>query len=205
MFQQAKNLDTAFRSVRRFSLLFMGLCLLLTVLISFQSYRLSSQAQQRIYILANGKAIEAFAADRKENIPVEAKDHVKVFHQHFFTLDPDEKVIQSGISRALYLADRTAKEQYDNLKENGYYANLIAGNISQDIEADSILISTDSYPFYFRYLGTQRIIRPTTVTKRSLITEGYLRYVSRSDHNPHGFLIERWRTLENKDIDVKER
>lgn len=154
MFQQAKNLDTAFRSVRRFSLLFMGSCLLLTVLISFQSYRLSSQAQQRIYILANGKAIEAFAADRKENIPVEAKDHVKVFHQHFFTLDPDEKVIQSGISRALYLADRTAKEQYDNLKENGYYANLIAGNISQDIEADSILISTDSYPFYFRYLGT---------------------------------------------------
>lgn len=205
MFQQAKNLDTAFRSVRRFSLLFMGLCLLLTVLISFQSYRISSQAQQRIYILANGKAIEAFAADRKENIPVEARDHVKVFHQQFFTLDPDEKVIQSGISRALYLADRTAKEQYDNLKENGYYANLIAGNISQDIEADSILISTDSYPFYFRYRGTQRIIRPTTVTKRSLITEGYLRYVSRSDHNPHGFLIERWRTLENKDIDVKER
>lgn len=205
MFQQAKNLDTAFRSVRRFSLLFMGLCLLLTVLISFQSYRLSSQAQQRIYILANGKAIEAFAADRKENIPVEAKDHVKVFHQQFFTLDPDEKVIQSGISRALYLADRTAKEQYDNLKEYGYYANLIAGNISQDIEADSILISTDSYPFYFRYRGTQRIIRPTTVTKRSLITEGYLRYVSRSDHNPHGFLIERWRTRENKDMEVKER
>lgn len=205
MFQQAKNLDTAFRSVRRFSLLFMGLCLLLTVLISFQSYRISSQAQQRIYILANGKAIEAFAADRKENIPVEARDHVKVFHQQFFTLDPDEKVIQSGISRALYLADRTAKEQYDNLKENGYYANLIAGNISQDIEADSIQIITDTYPFYFQYRGTQRIIRPTTVTKRSLVTEGYLRYVSRSDHNPHGFLIERWRTLENKDIDVKER
>ncbi|MBN8686128.1 MAG: conjugative transposon protein TraK [Chitinophagales bacterium] len=205
MFQQAKNLDTAFRSVRRFSLLFMGLCLLLTVLISFQSYRISSQAQQRIYILANGKAIEAFAADRKENIPVEARDHVKVFHQQFFTLDPDEKVIQSGIRRALYLADRTAKEQYDNLKENGYYANLIAGNISQDIEADSIQVSTDSYPFYFCYRGTQRIIRPTTVTKRSLVTEGYLRYVSRSDHNPHGFLIERWRTLENKDIDVKER
>ncbi|MBI3137220.1 MAG: conjugative transposon protein TraK [Sphingobacteriales bacterium] len=205
MFQKAKGIDTAFRSVRRFALFFMGGCLLLTLAIGYQSYRLASDAQQRIYILANGKALEAFAADRKENIPVEARDHVKVFHQNFFTLDPDEKVIQSGITRALYMADRSAKEQYDNLKENGYYANLISGNISQDIEADSILINIESYPFYFRYKGVQRIIRPTTLTTRSLVTEGYLRYVTRSDHNPHGFLIEHWRTLDNKDLEVKER
>jgi hypothetical protein len=38
-----------------------------------------------------------------------------------------------------------------------------------------------------------------------LITEGNLRNVSRSDHNPHGFLIENWSTLENHDIDTKNR
>jgi hypothetical protein len=61
------------------------------------------------------------------------------------------------------------------------------------------------YPFYFRYKGRQRIIRPTTILTRSLITEGYLRHVSRSDHNSHGFLIERWRTLENKDENIQNR
>jgi conjugative transposon TraK protein len=180
-------------------------CLAISLFVSYKSYQVVSKAQSRIYILANGKALEAFSAERKDNIPVEAKDHVKMFHYYFFTLDPDEKVIQANITKALYLADASAKEQYDNLKENGYYSNVISGNISQEIESDSISINTEVYPYYFRFKGRQKIIRPTTIVTRSLITEGYLRNVSRSDHNSHGFLIEKWRTLENKDLNIQNR
>jgi conjugative transposon TraK protein len=205
MFKKTKNIDTAFRHIRSFSLAFIAGCILISVMIAYKSFRLIAEAQQRIYILANGKALEAYSADRKDNIPVEARDHVKMFHHYFFTLDPDEKVIQSNITKALYLADGSAKQQYDNLKENGYYSNIISGNVSQAVDADSILINTDSYPFYFRYKGQQKIIRPTTIVTRSLITEGFLRNVSRSDNNPHGFLIEKWRTLENKDVNIQNR
>jgi conjugative transposon TraK protein len=205
MFKQAKNIDTAFRHIRLFSIAFLLGCVLISVLIAYKSYDLASTAQQRIYILANGKALEAYSADRKDNVPVEARDHVKMFHHYFFTLDPDDKVIAANITKALYLADGSAKQQYDNLKENGYYASLISGNISQEIRADSIQINTESYPYYFRYRGEQRIIRPTTIVTRSVITEGYLRNVSRSDNNSHGFLIERWKTLENKDVQIQNR
>lgn len=205
MFKKTKNIDTAFRHVRLFSIAFLTGCIIISVMIAYKSYSLAAQSQQKIFILANGKALEAYAADRKDNIPVEARDHVKMFHHYFFSMDPDEKVIQSNITKALYLADGSAKQQYDNLKENGYYTNLISGNISQEIQADSIMVNTDNYPFYFRYKGQQKIIRPTTIVTRSLITEGYLRNVSRSDNNSHGFLIERWRTLENKDINIQNR
>lgn len=205
MFRTTKNIDTAFRQVRLFSLGVMAVCLILTLFISFKSYQLASQSQQKIFILANGKALEAYAADRKDNIPVEARDHVKMFHHYFFTMDPDDKVITSNLTKALYLADGSAKQQYDNLKENGYYTNLISGNISQEIQADSIIINTNDYPYYFRYKGLQKIIRPTTIVTRSLVTEGYLRNVSRSDNNAHGFLIERWKTLENADLKVENR
>ncbi|MBN8836131.1 MAG: conjugative transposon protein TraK [Sphingobacteriia bacterium] len=205
MFQKTKNIDAAFRHIRLFSLLFLLACLTVAGITIVKSYQLSSQSQQKVFILANGKALEAYAADRKDNIPVEARDHVKMFHHYFFTLDPDDKVIQSNITQALYLADASAKQQYDNLKENGYYTNLIAGNISQEIEVDSITINTDVYPFYFRYKGREKIIRPTTIVTRLLITEGYLRNVSRSDNNAHGFLIEKWRTLENTDLTTQTR
>ena len=205
MFRTTKNIDTAFRQVRLFSLGVMAVCLILTLFISYKSYQLASQSQQKIFILANGKALEAYAADRKDNIPVEARDHVKMFHHYFFTMDPDDKVISSNLTKALYLADGSAKQQYDNLKENGYYTNLISGNISQEIQVDSIIINTNDYPYYFRYKGLQKIIRPTTIVTRSLITEGYLRNVSRSDNNAHGFLIERWKTLENADLKVENR
>ncbi|HNU47253.1 MAG TPA: conjugative transposon protein TraK [Bacteroidia bacterium] len=205
MFQKTKNIDSAFRHIRLFSLLFILASVLISVFIAYKSYQLASKSQQKIFILANGKALEAYSADRKDNIPVEARDHVKMFHHFFFTLDPDEKVIQSNITKALYLAGNSAKQQYDNLKENGYFSNLIAGNISQEIDMDSIVINTNSYPYYFKYKGEQKIIRPTTIITRSLVTEGYLRSVSRSDNNPHGFLIEKWKTLQNTDINTQTR
>ena len=205
MFQKMKNIDIAFRYIRAFSLLFLIGCVAVSATVAYKSYELAARSQERIYLLAGGKALEAFAADRKDNIPVEARDHVKTFHHLFFTLHPDEKVIQSNLSKSLYLADATAKEQYDNLQERGYYANIIAGNISQELVSDSIEINTNVYPFYFRFQGKQRIIRPTTIVVRSLVTEGYLRNVSRSDNNPHGFLIEKWRTLENKDLTTQTR
>jgi conjugative transposon TraK protein len=205
MFQKTKNIDSAFRYIRLFTLAVVLAAVIISIFIAYKSYQLASKSQQKIFILANGKALEAYSADRKDNVPVEARDHVKMFHHFFFTLDPDDKVIQANINKAMYLADASAKQQYDNLKENGYYSNMIAGNISQEITMDSIIINTDVYPFYFRYKGEQKIIRPTTIVTRSLITEGYLRNVSRSDNNAHGFLIEKWRTLENKDLTSQNR
>lgn len=205
MFTKMKNIDTAFQYVRMFTVIVIIGCVILCCFVMSKSYQLTSQAGSKIYILANGKALEAIAADRKDNIPVEAKDHIKSFHQYFFSLDPDDKVIQQNISRALYLADASAKRAYDNLKENGYYSNIIAGNISQQISVDSISIDINKYPYSFRCYATERIIRSTSIVNRSLITTGYLRNVSRSDNNSHGFLIERWETLENKDIKTENR
>jgi conjugative transposon TraK protein len=109
MFQKAKNMDTAFRQVRLFSITVIICTVGLAGFVTYKSYHLAEKLQSHIYVLANGKAIEAFASDRTENIPVEARDHVRTFHQWFFTLAPDDKAIQSTIAKALYLADGSAK------------------------------------------------------------------------------------------------
>jgi conjugative transposon TraK protein len=205
MFTKMKNIDNAFRSIRRFTMLVIVSCVLLASFVSYKSLMLVSDTQNKVYILANGKAFEAFTSDRKDNIAVEARDHVKTFHQLFFTLDPDDKVIQANITKALYLADGSAKREYDNLKENGYYSNIISSNISQQITVDSVDIDINVYPYHFRCYATQNITRATSIVSRNLITEGFLRNVSRSDNNPHGFLIERWNTIENKDLKIQNR
>lgn len=205
MFSKAKNIDTAFRHIRLFCIALVAACMVISCYAVFKSFNLVGRMQEKVYILANGKAIEAFAAERKDNIPVEARDHVKMFHHHFFTLGPDDKAIKAGITKALYLADATAKRQYDNLVESNYYSNLISGNVSQSIAIDSIEVDIATYPFRFRLHAVQEITRPTSIAERSLRTEGFLRNVPRSDNNPHGFLIEHWRIVENRDISVKTR
>ena len=205
MFRQKKNIDTAFRPVRSFTL--PGGCgsLLLCGVVLYRSQQLAAQLQSKVYVLANGKALGAYAADRKDNLGVEAREHVRAFHELFFTLDPDEAVIRDHVARALYLADATAKREYDNLLEKGFYPGLISGNISQRIQVDSVAVDLGTYPYAFRCYATQRLVRATSTVYRSLVTEGVLRNVSRSDHNPHGFLIERWAILENRDLKVERR
>ena len=203
MFQQLKNIDTAFKHIKTFSIVVIVVCLIISCFALIKSFQAVQTAQNRVYILANGKALEAFSAGRKDNIQVEAKDHVKTFHQYFFTLDPDEKVIQTNISKALYLADGSAKAQYDNLRENGYYSNLIAANISQEINVDSVQLDINQYPYFFKCFASQKLIRATSTTNRNLVTEGFIRNVSRSDNNPHGFLIENWKTISNRDTTIQ--
>jgi len=205
MFQRADHMDTAFRHVKTFSIVMVLGSLGIALYALYENERIIDRSQKRIYILASGKALEAFASERKDNVPVEARDHIKNFHHYFFSLDPDEKVINANVSRALYLADASAKREYDNLKENGFYSSLISGNISQQLEIDSVLVNTDSYPYYFRLMAKEKLIRTTSVVTRSLVTQGWLRNVERSDNNPHGFLIERWQILENNDLKVQNR
>lgn len=205
MFQQLKNIDTAFRHIRLFSVALILACVIICCYTAYHAYQVIHEARSRIYILSNGKVLEAFSAERRDNVPVEARDHVKMFHHYFFTLDPDPDMIQQNIERALYMSDESAKQQYDNLKESRYYSSLIAGNISQDITMDSIRVDTHQYPYYFRYYGKQRIIRATSIVHRGLVTEGYLRNVARTDHNAHGLLIEKWSTLSNRDLNAFTR
>lgn len=153
------------------------------ILIEDASYQLAALTQHKIYILAKGQALEALAADRKENILVEAKDHIRLFHEWFFNLDPDDKAIQASLSKALYLIDGSGKQQFQNLRENGYYASLIAGNISQRIQIDSTELNITFYPYYFRLHAHETILRATSILHRLLTTEGHLRNVNRSDNN----------------------
>lgn len=205
MFRPAQNIDTAFRTLRMAMLAVIVCCFCLCAFVLYKDAQLSAKMQDRVYILSNGRAAEVFASTRKQNIAVEAKDHVARFHELFFSLDPDEKAIAATIKKALYLSDATAKKQYDDLVESGYIAGVISGNVSQQIIIDSVQVSTVAEPYAFRCYAKLSIIRATSIVTRNLVTQGLLRSVARSEHNPHGFLIEKWETLDNRDIKTEER
>jgi conjugative transposon TraK protein len=200
MFTQLRNIDTAFRHLRAFCIALVFCCLAITCFSVYESLQLVRQSQERIYVLADGQALQAISSSQRENLPVEARHHVRLFHQYFFTLGPDEQVIREQVAKALYLADASAKLQYDNLRESGYYSNLIAANISQEILVDSVLVETGNFPLRFTCHATQKLIRSSSTLQRRLLTQGLLRQVPRSDHNPHGLLISRWEILRNDEL-----
>ena len=71
---------------------------------------------------------------------------------------------------------------------------------------DSIEININSLSILFQIYWKREInTHYFYCNPLSLITEGYLRNVSRSDNNSHGFLIEKWTIIENKDLKTENR
>jgi conjugative transposon TraK protein len=171
-----------------------------------RSLKMVERSRQKIYVLDNGKSLlMALREDISENRDAEARDHVKRFHELFFTLEPDKDYIENNIREALYLADRSAMKQYQSFKENNVYNQVIASDISMTLKTDSIRLDYSSNPYAFTYYGKQKIVRTSNITIRNLETTGQLRNISRTDNNPHGFLIENWRITDNKDIETVRR
>jgi len=172
----------------------------------WNSYKFAEAQRQRIYVLDGGKSLMlALSQDLSQNRPVEAREHVRRFHELFFTLSPDRSAIESNINRALFLADKSAFRYFQNLTESGYYNRIISGSINQKLQVDSIAFNFDVYPYQARTYARQLIIRESNITERSLITRSNLINSVRSDNNPHGFTMENFEIIENRDLRVINR
>ena len=205
-FKSLKNIESNFRLIRICCALFAGLCAAVAVASVGFSYAFAERQRQKIYVLDGGRSLMvALSQDLSQNRPVEAREHVRRFHELFFTLSPDKAAIESNVGRALQMADKSALSYYKVLQEKGFFNRLIAGNVSQMVKVDSIRCDFDRYPYEVTTFARQRILRESTVTERSLVTTCRLVNVSRSDNNPQGFLIEDLRILENKDLGSYER
>ena len=172
----------------------------------FAAFNLAERQREKIYVLDNGKSLMlALSQDMSQNRPAEAREHVRRFHELFFSLSPDKSAIEHNINRALILSDKSAYNYYSDYSEKGYYNRIISGNINQVCQVDSVVCDFNNYPYVARTYARQMIIRQSNVTERSLVTVCRLTNSSRSDDNPNGFIIENFNILENKDISTVKR
>ncbi|MBN7817662.1 conjugative transposon protein TraK [Algoriphagus pacificus] len=191
-----KNIES---KIRLATFLSMGSFLTSIIICGFVSayaYQQVANARQSIYILDNDIPILAKQTNMQMNRPAEYKAAVDLFHSLFFNLTPDDKHIEYQMGKAMYFVDETGVGQYNNLKEKGYFNSILSSSSVLSIQTDSIVIDQNR----FRYYGKQKIDRRSATITRSIITEGELIDIPRSENNSHGVLITNWKTIENKDL-----
>lgn len=205
-FKSLKNIETSFRQIRLFGIIFVSMCAVVVSVALIISFNFAERQREKIYVLDNGKSLMlALSQDMSQNRPAEAREHVRRFHELFFTLSPDKSAIEHNINRALILSDKSAYNYYSDFSEKGYYNRIISGNINQVCNVDSVVCDFNTYPYTAKTYARQMIIRESNVTHRSLVTVCRLTNSSRSDDNPNGFIIEGFTILENNDISTIKR
>jgi conjugative transposon TraK protein len=116
-FKSLKNIESSFRQIRLFGIVFLSLCAVITVWSVWSSYRFAERQREKIYVLDNGKSLMlALSQDLSQNRPAEAREHVRRFHELFFTLSPEKSAIEHNVKRALLLADKSVYNYYSDFK-----------------------------------------------------------------------------------------
>ena len=125
-FKSLRNIESSFRQIRLFGIVFLSLCAVVTVWSVWNSYRFAEKQREKIYVLDNGKSLMlALSQDLSQNRPAEAREHVRRFHELFFTLSPEKSAIEHNVKRALLLADKSVYPQSPGLRLPGASSEVI--------------------------------------------------------------------------------
>ena len=93
-FKSLKNIETSFRQIRLFGIVMVSLCAFVAIGSVVLSLNFAEKQREKIYVLDNGTSLMlALSQDMEQNRPAEAREHVRRFHELFFTLSPDKSAI----------------------------------------------------------------------------------------------------------------
>lgn len=119
-----KNLENKVKLVLIICSLFLTGCVIISISSIWTARTMVNDAHQKVYVLDGNVPILVNRSTMEETLDVEAKSHVEMFHQFFFTLAPDDKYIKYTTEKAMYLVDETGLAQYNTLKEKGFTPTL---------------------------------------------------------------------------------
>jgi conjugative transposon TraK protein len=205
-FNSLQNIQKAFALTRIYLILITVFTLSVVGYAIYSSYQFAEAQRSKIYVLENGQPLLlALSHNVEENRIAEAKSHVRRFHEYFFTVSPEKTAIEYNINKALFLADNMAADYYIKLKEDGFYERIISAGILCEIIVDSVKIDDTTYPYKAYTYGKTSIIRSSSIMYRNLETECQLLNSTRTENNPHGFMIEKWKVIDNSDIKEVKR
>ena len=109
-----KKLENKIKLVLIITSLFLTGCVVISLGSLFVARGMVADAHKKIYVLDGTVPILVKQTTMDETFEVEAKSHVEMFHNLFFTLAPDDKYIDYTIKKAMYLIDESGLAQYNS-------------------------------------------------------------------------------------------
>ena len=151
----------------------------------------------------DGSIIPLKLVEQKENLEIEAKAHLALFHQNFYGLTPNN--FERNLEKALWLGNTSVDEVYKQKKADGVYNRLLQYSLIQKVISIESQLNLQKEPYAFRTVVQFEVNRGTTVDNYELITTGNLLLVERHyPNNTHGLLISNYFEKSLRKLNLKE-
>lgn len=191
--KQLKNIDTSLQTMRLLMMIVLISSLSFSGYIYYDAQNRIEEGRNKVYLLANGNALDLIRSrNGVDNISAEIKNHITMWHQFFYNIDPDPVDIKVRIGKASFLIDNSGKLIESKRLETNFYSQLVSGNISTRVIIDSIIPVLENDVYKCKIVARLKYIRHSNITEKHLDATCEMRNVARTDNNPHGFLIENY-------------
>lgn len=200
-----ETIETSFRKMRLITVASIASGVAVALGAVYIAGRQMVSNNDNIYVIDRGSAVMAARSGEDAYRDLEVRDHIERFHELMFNLSPNSESIRRNLDRALTMSDRSAYEYWSDLSERGFYSRIVSANISQEIVIDSVTVDMSSYPYQAKTYAKVFMLRESNITAYDFESSCRLVDVQRSQSNPHGLMIEKFRVSRNENLGTRYR
>lgn len=198
------NNPTSVKSLIKTSII-ASIIIVLIYLISYTTFTVMvhSKFRDNEYIMSNVDELNSLDVDEKGfliypdklRLP-EVRNHVRMFHDSFWTFDKDN--YEENIQSVLPLGGKSIRKIYNDLLKTGYFDKMTTQSLSQKLKIKKIRIkprakgSNFNRVRLFGLLVVKRSDQRRVSIKSRFIANFNVVESVRTDDNPHGLLIKNY-------------
>ncbi len=136
----------------------------------------------------DGSVIPLKIVSQWENLVVEAKAHLELFHRYFYNINANN--YKKSLGKALWLGDNSVADLYKQKQAEGVYNRLLQYSLVQEVIKTEPQVDVRQEPYQFKVTTIFKINRGSVTDTYELTTTGSLIHVDRNfPHNTHGLLV----------------
>ena len=185
-----KNIYEVLKLNRFIVLTVIVLAMLSTIVSSIISYKMYDKSLNGSFAIGkNGEVIPLQWVRERENLEVEALEHLRLFHTYFYGIDAT--TFESNIEKALWLGNSTVDNVYRQKKADGVYNRLMQYSLVQKVISINSEIDLSAEPYPFKTVTVFQINRGSIIDTYELVSTGKLLHLEKRNFpkNTHGLLI----------------
>ena len=185
-----KNIYEVLKTNRFIVLAVIIMAMLSTIISSVISYKMYDKSLNGSFAIGkDGEVIPLQWVQQKENLQVEALEHLRLFHTYFYDIDATN--FESNIEKALWLGNSTVDNIYRQKKADGVYNRLMQYSLVQKVISIDSEIDLKAEPYPFRTTTVFQINRGSIIDTYELVTTGKILHLEKRNFpkNTHGLLI----------------
>ena len=184
-----KNIYSVLQTNRFVVITVVSGALISSLLFGWMMYDIQRTALNNSFAInTDGSVIPLKWVTQKENLEVEAKAHLELFHTYFYNIDASNYL--RNLEKALWLGNSSVDDLYRQKKADGVYNRLLQYSLVQKVLSIESQLDLQVEPYQFKTTTIFEINRGTVVDRYELVSTGNLIVVDRNyPTNTHGLLI----------------